>query len=167
MTGLHLVDRQLFSMSRNRSHLPHTRRRHNRPHRHSCLFQPKTKIGWCKCLLLIWKHRLWSSCLLVVELKRSEVFPRLWELSLLHPLPNKPESWLLNGRQARKGCAGLPKCKTLPVNERPLCVHQVKLMVKPEKSRWLLANVKISIYERHLAQASMMAVVLERQHTAL
>ena len=45
VTGLHLVDRQLFSMSRNRSHLPHTRRRHNRPHRHSCLFQPKTKIG--------------------------------------------------------------------------------------------------------------------------
>ena len=91
-------------MSRNRSHLPHTRRRHNRPHRHSCLFQPKTKIGWCKCLLLIWKHRLWSSCLLVVELKRSEVFPRLWELSFLHPLSNKPESWLLNGRQARKRC---------------------------------------------------------------
>lgn len=84
-------------MSRNRSHLPHTRRRHNRPHRHSCLFQPKTKIGWYKCLLLIWKHLLLSSCLLVVELKRSEVFPRLWELSLLHPLPNKPEKYLLNG----------------------------------------------------------------------
>ena len=166
MTGLHLVDRQLFSMSRNRSHLPHTRRRHNRPHRHSCLFQPKTKIGGCKCLLLIWKHRLWSSCLLVVELKRSEVFPRLWELSLLHPLPNKPESWLLNGRQARKRYVQGTQNVKLYQWTNALFAYIRSNLWSSLKSQ-LLANVKISIYERHLAQASMMAVVLERQHTAL
>ena len=54
------------------------------------------------------------------------------------------------------------------MDKSPLGIHQVKLVVQPEMEEGDQSDGKrqlpISIY---LAQASMMAVVLDRQHTAL
>ena len=77
--------------------------------------------------------------LLVVQLQGSEVLPCLRELALLHALAHEPEESKKWGRGVELTWVVEPKLTkstevqiNSPVNESPLGIHQVKLVVKSE-----------------------------------
>ena len=121
---------------------------------------------------------------MIVQLQGGQVLSSFRKLTLLHPLPNVPLTDRTNNLMSGT-------LKIVPMDKGPLSIHQVKLVVKPvdleiqtlalikESSifvgRYKIRNGKFvflyikkdKVYVLNLAHASFMAVVLERQQTAL